>query len=199
MQCPDCKAEINLDDKLDVCDDCGYDLSDKYNDPELTKINELNKINDEINEMHNLYEQIIVLKNNIDNTNKFNNKSIEKRKEYIKAKNELEKLIKEQRNFDYMNAHMINPKTLRMKEEEFNNMRRELLYLEDDSIHHKYNTYINNNDCFDCDIKFYKLIIYNLEQKAKLKELLKNYYNEETIKLILTELYEKKINLLLMD
>jgi hypothetical protein len=60
-----------------------------------------------------------------------------------------------------------------------------------------YNRIINNNDCIDCDIKLYKLIIYNLEKKAELKELLKDYCNEETVKLILTELYEKKINQLL--
>ena len=37
------------------------------------------------------------------------------------------------------------------------------------------------------------------EKKAELKELLKDYCNEENVKLILTELYEKKINQLLMD
>jgi hypothetical protein len=198
MLCPDCKAEINIEDKLDACDDCGYNLTYENDDNELIKINKLYEINSEINKIEILYEKIIVLKCQIDNTNQFNYKSIEMRKEYIKAKDELDKIRKELNNTDNMINYKIKQKYLDMKELEFYNMQREILYLHDNNINNVYNRIINN-DCSDIDIKLYKLIIFNLEKKAELKELLKDYYNEENVKLILSELYEKKIKLLVMD
>lgn len=198
MQCPDCKAEINIEDKLDACYDCGYYLTYENDDNELTKINKLYEINSEINKISILYEKIIVLKSQIDNTNQFNYKSIEIRKEYIKAKDELEKIRKELNNTDNMINYKIKQKYLDMKELEFYNMQREILYLNDNNINNVYNRFINN-DCSDIDIKLYKLIIFNLEKKAELKEHLKDYYNEENVKLILSELYEKKIKLLVIN
>jgi hypothetical protein len=198
MLCPDCKAEINIEDKLDACDDCGYYLTYENDDNELTKINKLYEINSEINKIEILYEKIIALKSQIDNTNQFNYKSIEIRKEYIKAKDELEKIRKELNNTDNMINYKIKQKYLDMKELEFYNMQREILYLNDNNINNVYNRFINN-DCSDIDIKLYKLIIFNLEKKTELKEHLKDYYNEENVKLILSELYEKKINMLQIE
>jgi hypothetical protein len=48
----------------------------------------------------------------------------------------------------------------------------------------------------DMDLMIYKLIIFNLENKVKLKELVIEFKTDTNIKLILSGLYEKKIKLL---
>jgi hypothetical protein len=46
------------------------------------------------------------------------------------------------------------------------------------------------------DLMIYKLIIFNLENKAQLKELVIEFKTDKNMKLILSGLYEKKIKLL---
>lgn len=211
MQCPDCNIEINIDDNLDACDECGYHLTNNY---ELTKINiinfiddenkinikkyiscfnKLDEINREINRIDSLYQKIFALKSYINRTNHFNITSIQKRIEYMKAKDDFIKLMRNDQSDDQYN---FNPNRCGTKKEaNFRDIHRDVSYLDDDFLHKIYNELFQDT-CNDGDIILYKLITFNLEKKFELKTLLQDFYSEENIKLILSGLYEKKINLL---
>jgi len=173
----------------------------------IGKFNTLDELTDEINRLNPIYDNIIQIQKYINITNKYNIKLIDNIKKSNEIKYKIDKITTEIQN-KYGGRHSFN------NTEE--NNRRHLEQKKQD-LHNEYCKLPNNpeniysetgrvrNECFkdekyysinELDLIIYKFIIFNLECKAKLKELVIEFKTDKNMKLILSGLYEKKIKLL---
>jgi hypothetical protein len=185
--------------------DCDIDI---FNIIEyISKFNTLDELTDEINRLNPIYDNIIQIQKYINITNKYNIKLIDDIKKSNEIKYKIDKITTEIQN-KYGGRHSFN------NTEE--NKRRNLEQKKQD-LHNEYfkrpniqeNIYMETGhawrECFkdeqiypinELELTIYKLIIFNLECKAKLKELVIEFKTDKNMKLILSGLYEKKIKLL---
>jgi hypothetical protein len=185
--------------------DCDIDI---FNIIEyISKFNTLDELTDEINRLNPIYDNIIQIQKYINITNKYNIKLIDDIKKSNEIKYKIDKITIEFQN-KYGGRHSFN------NTEE--NKRRNLAQKQQD-LNNEYCKLPNNseniyreigyawNECFkgeqiypinELDLTIYKFIIFNLECKARLKELVIEFKTDKNMKLILSGLYEKKIKLL---
>ena len=192
------------------CDTDNFNVQ-KY----ISKFNTLDELTDEINRLELLYIEIVIIKENITNTNQFNIKSIEKIKEINKVQIIVNKLKDEIKN-KYGNTDGKMRIYTNKESDDMNKLGKTIIGFEETILKietRKDNNYINIKSMLniytlyfkdgktiytnnDMDLMIYKLIIFNLENKAKLKELVIEFKTDKNMKLILSGLYEKKIKLL---
>jgi predicted GIY-YIG superfamily endonuclease len=173
----------------------------------ISKFNKLDELSNEINRLKPIYDYIIQIQKNIDMTNIFNIKLIDYIKKYNEIKSNIDKITTEiQTKYEgkrcFNNTEEYDRRHLEQKKQD---LEKQLCEIPINSI------YINNQlsrawtECFkdekyypinEIDLMIYKLIIFNLENKARLKELVIEFKTDKNMKLILTGLYEKKIKLL---
>jgi hypothetical protein len=147
----------------------------------------IDEINNEISNLESAYEKLIVLNEQIKNTNIHHYRHKNCSDEYFKMIDELDEID----IFDSKYSHL-----LRKKEEEVNDYQINI-----NKIYQKYFTndkvYMESLD--NIDIKIYKIKIFNLQQKKELKKLLELVISYEVINHKLLHLYEKKIQLITID
>lgn len=163
----------------------------------LDDFKHIHQINEEIGKLEQVYGQILILNHQIKQTDNFDVKKYKKYSDENDKYNEL--CIK----YDTLICHVNRTQTAT---EELRNIDQiKETFLDSKNVYDDYTIRMNNvyNELFINDkyfnngiFKMYKLIIFNLEKKTELKELLRFHISEDLIKMKLEGLYEKKINLL---
>lgn len=177
------------------CNKSGHFAKDCPNDITvyLNKFTNINDIDQEINRVQNIYDKIVILTNQINDTNDFlpNIENIKKYKS-TKDRDELQQLLQTTRSRNesedlykkYQNIHNMIGK--------INSILTKTSYLEIP----KYKTLSNSDE--DYDMLALRLINFNLNKKNEIKNMLVKYKYKDNIEIknILCELYDKRIKLL---
>jgi predicted GIY-YIG superfamily endonuclease len=184
-------------------------LNNKFNIQKyLEEFKEFDKIDEEINKLEKVYEQIIILNNQISRTNIIN---IDEYKECVHKQKNYEDKIKELQalsiNNDTSNINryekqdknrQFHQEMQKINQQKLENMEKLNRYISISSIYRDFFVndiiYIHYQD--NILIKLYKLQAFNLEKKKQLKELLNIHTSEDLIKMKLEGLYKKKIIIL---
>jgi hypothetical protein len=183
----------NCNEKGHVAKECTKTTLKLY----LDEFKYINQINTEIHILEKVYGQISILNHQIKETNNFD---VKKYKKYSDD-NDKYNNINERYNILVSNERRSQTaadelKKLEYSKEMFSNSR---------NIYNDYNTRMDKiyRELFIIDmpfnngiIKMSKLIIFNLEKKKELKDLLNIHTSEDLIKMKLEGLYEKKISIL---
>ena len=154
----------------------------------IQNFNTIDKTNTEILHLESAYEKIIVLIEQINNTD------IHLLDDDENCTDEYFKMIDELEELEPLKIFNINPSQLyREKEKELHDYQINI-----NKIYQKYFTndkvYMESLD--NIDIKIYKIKIFNLQQENELKKLLELNISYEVINNKLLWLYEKKIQLI---
>ena len=180
---------------------------DNFNVQEyISKFNTLDELSDEIKRINSLYDNIIQIQKYINITNKYNIKLIDDIEKSNEIKSKIDKITTQIQN-KYEGRHSYNREDHNRRQ--YLEQRKQDLNNEYFKHHNMENIYMETchawRECFkdeqiypiyEMDLMIYKFIIFNLENKAKLKELVIEYQTDKNVKLILSGLYEKKIKLL---
>jgi hypothetical protein len=173
----------------------------------ISKFNTLDELTDEINRLNPIYDNIIEIQKYINITNKYNIKLITNIKKISGIGSDVGKITAEIQN-KYGGKHCFNHTEeydRRNLEQKKQDLEKELRKFSDNPETIYMNIGYAWRECFkdeqiypinEMDLMIYKLIIFNLECKARLKELVNEFKTDKNMKLILSGLYEKKIKLL---
>jgi predicted GIY-YIG superfamily endonuclease len=202
-------------------------LNNQFNiDKYLQDFNTMTDIDMEISKLDLVYETIIILNKQINDTriNGYNmdeyNK-LKKNMDKITILNERCRLLKQKNGTTTRGRHLQTPEIIEIELaiQELENVNRNQnnntlinsFHSEQSKvttykyqINQIYQTYFSNNKIYmeshdNTDIKFYKINIFNLQQKKELKKLLEQVTSEDLLKQKLSGLYEKKISILTID
>jgi hypothetical protein len=176
--------------RLKLCRYRNIEWSDEKYLQYIENFNSIDKTNTEILHLESAYEKIIVLNEQINNTDIHFDHDENCTDEYFKMTDELEELEPS----IFLN---INPSQLyREKEKELHDYQINI-----NKIYQKYFTndkvYMESLD--NIDIKIYKIKIFNLQKENELKKLLELVISYEVINHKLLHLYERKIQLITID
>ena len=180
---------------------------DKFNVQEyISKFNTLDELSDEIIRIKSMYDTIIQIQEYINITNKYNIKLIDDIKKCNEIKYKIDKITTEIQNkyggrHSFNNTEENNRRNLEQKKQDLNNEYSKCVNNPEHNrmdIGHAWNQCFKGEQIYpinESDLIIYKLMIFNLENKAKLKELVIEFKTDKNMKLILSYLYEKKIKL----
>lgn len=189
-------------DKCFNCGESGHFIKDCIESKIQDYLKDINNenIQNETIKINSIYEEIIELNRLIKLTDFICIDDLSEIKEVSEDIKELNKLQEQSRKIQEEDSYNRRNNLHREKLNSISHQIHELNYLNQlncwkNKIHNHYRNIFNDHKNLNKDIVILglELIKFNLEKKKRLKEIFKEYYNEDFIKELLSKLYEKEI------